>query len=104
MRWLQRSPLGKVVQFTSFGLSGMVITDLMSKLDYDVPVAFIDTLHHFDEVSRNGGERAKEGSTQKKTAVLEKPPRCDARKATRGIIPLFFPTFFKSRLAHSVIK
>lgn len=61
--WLQSSNLGNVVQFTSFGLSGMVITDLMAKLNYDVPIAFVDTLHHFEEVrgrrKRNLKEKGK---------------------------------------------
>lgn len=48
--WLLDLELGHVVQFTSFGLSGMVITDIMSKIGSDVPILFVDTLHHFDEV------------------------------------------------------
>lgn len=50
LEWLRKAQLGNVVQFTSFGLSGMVITDLLSKMEWNIPIAFIDTLYHFDEV------------------------------------------------------
>lgn len=37
-------------QTTAFGLSGLVILDIISKLDVaPVDLVFIDTLHHFDE-------------------------------------------------------
>ena len=50
LRWLFQQKLGKVVQFTSFGISGMVITDIASKLGITTPIVFVDTLYHFDEV------------------------------------------------------
>eukprot|EP00045_Choanoeca_perplexa_P014436 m.169898 g.169898 ORF g.169898 m.169898 type:complete len:349 (+) comp16675_c0_seq1:104-1150(+) len=49
LRWLYQQDFGKVVQFTSFGISGMVITDISSKLGVRTPIVFVDTLHHFDE-------------------------------------------------------
>jgi 3'-phosphoadenosine 5'-phosphosulfate sulfotransferase (PAPS reductase)/FAD synthetase len=80
--WLQSSNLGNVVQFTSFGLSGMVITDLMAKLNYDVPIAFVDTLHHFEEV-RGRREKKKKGMKRKK------------KHMSRHFPPLFgIPPFF----------
>lgn len=50
LQWLRGAELGNVIQFTSFGLSGMMITDLLSKMGWNIPIAFIDTLYHFDEV------------------------------------------------------
>jgi 3'-phosphoadenosine 5'-phosphosulfate sulfotransferase (PAPS reductase)/FAD synthetase len=50
LRWLFQQELGKLVQFTSFGISGMVITDITSKLGIATPIVFVDTLYHFDEV------------------------------------------------------
>eukprot|EP00730_Choanoeca_flexa_P016949 TRINITY_DN8099_c0_g1_i1.p1 TRINITY_DN8099_c0_g1~~TRINITY_DN8099_c0_g1_i1.p1 ORF type:complete len:358 (+),score=74.99 TRINITY_DN8099_c0_g1_i1:202-1275(+) len=49
LSWLFQQDLGKIVQFTSFGISGMVITDVASKLGVNTPIVFVDTLHHFDE-------------------------------------------------------
>lgn len=52
-------------QMTSFGLTGMVIMDMISKLhpgEYPIPVIFIDTLHHFKEtidLMENAAERYK---------------------------------------------
>eukprot|EP00049_Salpingoeca_infusionum_P018427 m.357234 g.357234 ORF g.357234 m.357234 type:complete len:295 (-) comp17746_c0_seq1:527-1411(-) len=39
----------KIVQFTSCGLSGMAITDMIAQAKYTTPIVFIDTLYHFDE-------------------------------------------------------
>lgn len=55
--WLQRASLGNVIQFTSFGLSGMMITDLLSNMGWNIPIAFIDTLYHFPEVRDGAAER-----------------------------------------------
>jgi len=38
-----------LVQVTSFGATGMVILDMMSKLGISMPSIFLDTLHHFEE-------------------------------------------------------
>ena len=52
LQWLAslRVDGGRIVQFTSFGLSGVVITHLLEQVGLACPVAFVDTLHHFDEV------------------------------------------------------
>jgi len=49
--WAARQFPGRVVQFTSFGLPGMVIVDKLAKLGLlkEVPAATIDTLHLFEE-------------------------------------------------------
>lgn len=49
LRFLQASNTAGVVQFTSFGLSGLVTMDMLHKIGYRIPTVFIDTLHHFDE-------------------------------------------------------
>ncbi|EDQ91775.1 uncharacterized protein MONBRDRAFT_2558, partial [Monosiga brevicollis MX1] len=50
LRWMRAQPAwGNVVQFTSFGVSGMVITDIMTRLGFLTPIVFVDTLYHFDE-------------------------------------------------------
>lgn len=36
-------------QSTAFGVTGLVITDMLHKLDAKIPILFIDTLHHFEE-------------------------------------------------------
>lgn len=41
--------LPNLIQSTSFGATGMVIIDMLHKLNIQVPVLFIDTLHHFEE-------------------------------------------------------
>lgn len=53
LRWLKglRIDDGNIVQFTSFGLSGVVITHLLEQVALPCPVVFIDTLHHFTEVN-----------------------------------------------------
>jgi len=38
-----------VVQFTSFGLSGLVTVDLLHTIGWRIPTVFVDTLHHFEE-------------------------------------------------------
>jgi len=45
--WVENMP--GVAQVTAFGPSGMVIIDMLHRLELQVPVVFIDTLHHFDE-------------------------------------------------------
>ena len=41
--------LPNLLQSTSFGATGMVIIDMLHKLNIELPVLFIDTLHHFPE-------------------------------------------------------
>lgn len=52
LQWLKglRIDGGATVQFTSFGLTGVVITHLLEQVGLHCPVVFIDTLHHFQEV------------------------------------------------------
>ena len=38
-----------LIQSTSFGPTGMVTIDLLNKMELNLPVLFIDTLHHFPE-------------------------------------------------------
>lgn len=46
--WCETS-LPKLIQSTSFGPTGMVIVDMIQKLNLKIPVLFIDSLHHFSE-------------------------------------------------------
>ncbi|MBD2099707.1 phosphoadenosine phosphosulfate reductase [Leptolyngbya sp. FACHB-261] len=48
LRWSTEN-LSHLVQVTSFADSGMVILDLLDQLGAQLPVLFIDTLHHFPE-------------------------------------------------------
>lgn len=41
--------LPNLVQATSFGPTGMVISDMLNKMNISLPVLYIDTLHHFPE-------------------------------------------------------
>lgn len=51
LQWLRDiTPHLQVVQFTSLGLSGLCITDIMSSISFYTPIVFIDTLYHFPEV------------------------------------------------------
>ena len=49
IRWLQQCNPANVVQFTSFGFSGMVIMDCLFAANYAIPTVFLDTLFHFPE-------------------------------------------------------
>lgn len=55
LRWIVEliPSLGNVVQFTSFGVSGMIITHIMALIGANVPVLFVNTLYHFEEVSHS---------------------------------------------------
>jgi phosphoadenosine phosphosulfate reductase len=49
LRWCLTS-LPNLYQTTAFGLTGLVILDMISKVTSDSPdLIFLDTLHHFDE-------------------------------------------------------
>ncbi|KAJ3412967.1 hypothetical protein HDV05_008682 [Chytridiales sp. JEL 0842] len=41
--------LPNVIQTTAFGLTGLVIRDMLHKLNLTVPLVFVDTLYHFEE-------------------------------------------------------
>lgn len=51
LKWAAKTLPGGVIQFSSFGPSGMVIIDMLDKLGLleSTPVVFIDTLHLFPE-------------------------------------------------------
>lgn len=48
LRWAKLT-LPNLYQTTAFGLTGMVIIDMLSKMDESVPLIFVDTLYHFKE-------------------------------------------------------
>lgn len=48
LAWCQMT-FPNLIQSTSFGPTGMVIIDMLDKLKMNLPVLFIDTLHHFPE-------------------------------------------------------
>src|SRR4029079_6309836 len=49
MRWSIEHFKGKICLSTSFQLGGMVLIDMLSKIDRTLPVLFIDTGFHFEE-------------------------------------------------------
>lgn len=48
LKWCSMS-LPHLIQSTSFGPTGMVILQMLKELDLNIPVLYIDTLHHFPE-------------------------------------------------------
>jgi phosphoadenosine phosphosulfate reductase len=58
LRWCVMS-LPHLIQSTSFGPTGMVIIDMLHKMGHNLPVLYIDTLHHFPE-SLNHAQTTKE--------------------------------------------
>ncbi|KAL2314795.1 putative phosphoadenosine phosphosulfate reductase [Schizosaccharomyces pombe] len=48
LKWC-RWTLPSLFQTSALGLSGLVIMDMLSKMDMNVPLIFINTLHHFPE-------------------------------------------------------
>ena len=49
LKWVNENLQGQVAMTTSLQISGMVILDMLSKLDVEFPVYFIDTGYHFTE-------------------------------------------------------
>ncbi|EPX70662.1 phosphoadenosine phosphosulfate reductase [Schizosaccharomyces octosporus yFS286] len=48
LRW-SRWTIPQLFQTSALGLSGLVILDMLSKMEIKTPMIFIDTLHHFKE-------------------------------------------------------
>src|ERR1043165_9614 len=49
LRWSIEHFAGKICMSTSFQLGGMVLIDMLSKIDRSIPVLFGDTTFHFKE-------------------------------------------------------
>lgn len=58
LNWCAMS-LPNLIQSTSFGPTGMVIIDMLNKLGHNLPLLYLDTLHHFPESLEHAQNSAK---------------------------------------------